>query len=224
MDKLLISGLAYIPIADPKPNHANLLHTEANFKKQKFPIDIVEQYERFSVGKITRIRQVWMNIKGYEKKVPAYYALGYINHPKTITQILESAKGHRDDYHSWCSVFNHSDYMHKVEYNGKKVWEETTIDGYTGEWDNFVSAFVCCTPCLTGSHLFIPYADRKMNDTLIKKNFTYQQRCGTLNARAKSLFNKFKMDHDLFWKLFGDNFKKDKYINFQNLRTYGDVY
>lgn len=214
MEKLLVSGLVYTPIGDPNPKHAELLHTKRNFNKQKFPIDIVEQFERFSVGQITQMKQIWIDHEG--KKVPVYYALGYVSHKPTISQILESAKGNVNDYHSWCAVFNHYNYLEYINGN----WEQNNQDGYSGEWDNFEKAFVCCTPCLTYSHLFIPYADKKMNDTLIEKHFAANH--SYLPSKLKRTFKKIKMDHDLFWNLFGDKFSKKEYINFRKLKNYPD--
>jgi hypothetical protein len=210
MDKLLVSGIVYTPIGDPKENHASLIHTRKKFLKQTFPLTIVDQYERFPVGKFTKIKQVWYNDK-VKGEFPVYYGIGYISHKRTIFEILESAIRGASYYHSWCSKFNWVEYTElKKNIFGSQDWEVTG-----GHWEKFNGVIACCTPCLNYTSMFLPYAPKKLNDTLIRNHKSYKS--GDYPSFKEHTFKKIKMDQDLFWKLFGDKFKRDNYLNFNSL-------
>ena len=211
MEKLLVSGIVYSPIGDPKAEHASLIHTRNNFRKQKFPLTIVDQYERYNVGKFTKIKQIWVNIKG--KEVPFYYGVGYISHKDTIDQILTAANGNGYDYHSWCSKFKWIEYSELK----KGLFGEEWVPTEQGRWDKFRGVIACCTPCLNYVNMFLPYAPNKLNKKLAELHIEYKRHDHP--RFDHEIYKKVKMTQNRFHKLFGDNFKKEKYINF-NIQEY----
>jgi hypothetical protein len=217
MDKLLVSGIVYTPIGDPKENHASLIHTRKNFLKQKFPLTIVDQYERWPVGKFINIKQIWYTDK-HKGEFPVYYGVGYISHKRTIYEILNSAIHNGGYYHSWCSKFKWIEYSEeKKDCFGRKEWIPTG-----GRWDKFNGVIACCTPCLNYTSMFLPYVPKKINDAIIRNHKNYKQ--NDYPAFKESTFKRIKMDQDLFWKLFGDRFKKENYLNFKPLNELSEYY
>ncbi len=226
MAALMVSGILYTPIGDPKI-HSTYTHHKNQLEKfpHKFPLPVLGQDEGMEIsnpGRITRIKQLWFKtLDG--KEVPVYYVLGFIENKIIISEILESAlsnNNNKDYYHSWCAWLNNMEYSELVPsvYTGKPEW---TVTG--GRFDRFLGAYVCCTPCVHYAHLFLPYMGDKANSILERKHFRshYYHRKADIPGHMNKTFNKIRMDQDRFDDLFGMyKFKKDKLINYKNPKKF----
>lgn len=203
----------YTPIGDPDVLDANLKHSRDTMSRQKLPIPIFDQYERNVIGKVQKIKQIWITKNG--KEVPVYYGLGVITDDTAIEQILSSAIRSSCYYHSWCSKFNSTVFNELKKFPWGEDWQECKTGG---KWDGFTGAIACCTPCLKFTHLFLPFTKKEYNEALVENHWRYRRNYDgrDVSAKDKTLFNDtLRMDQKKFKKMFGERFDKNKFLNFK---------
>lgn len=198
MNQLLVSGILYSPLRECSEEHAKIKHLKTF--KNKLPIPIKDQSEKFNVGKILQIKTQWY------KNLPVYYLQGILTDVETITEVLCSAMNSAYYYHSWCAAFDY-------KYDVTNDWMEETNPVF----GKFNAGLMCRTPCIKFAHLFIPFASEKINNKLIALHREYHK--GFSRQDYKD-FKEIRMTDDKYVEMFDEYRPRAKEIDYSKILNF----